>query len=78
MVQLGFDASKDFHNYTVTWSPTAIAWGVDGVVVHTDKGSAGKTIPWEPMALTVIIRPRDAAYAGDAELSIKSFSYVSA
>ena len=75
---LGFDASLDFHNYTVSWTPSAIQWGVDGKVLHTDTGAAGKTIPWEPMALTVIIRPRELAYSGDAELSIRSFSYTSA
>lgn len=33
-VQLGFDASKDFHTYAIDWSPLKIRWYVDGKLVH--------------------------------------------
>ncbi len=34
-VDLGFDASADFHTYAFTWHPDYIRWYVDGVLVHT-------------------------------------------
>ncbi len=41
VVDLGFDASEDFHTYAFDWSPTAIKWYVDGEVVHIEDGSNG-------------------------------------
>lgn len=41
LIDLGFDASKDFHRYGFRWSPTSIQWYVDGRVVHTEDGSRG-------------------------------------
>jgi endo-1,3-1,4-beta-glycanase ExoK len=34
VVNLGFDASKEFHNYSIEWSSHKIRWFVDGKVVH--------------------------------------------
>ena len=40
-IDLGFDASKDFHDYSFDWSPTAIKWFVDGrKVFETPSGGA--------------------------------------
>jgi endo-1,3-1,4-beta-glycanase ExoK len=41
IIDLGFDASLDFHTYAFEWSPTTIQWYVDEKLVHTDKASAG-------------------------------------
>ncbi len=77
-VQLPFDASQGVHNWTVVWAPSSITWMVDGKVLHTDSGQAGKTIPYEPQQLSLITRPRDSTYDGDAVFTVKSFSYSSA
>jgi endo-1,3-1,4-beta-glycanase ExoK len=33
-VQLGFDASKDYHLYAFEWAPDSIRWFVDGEKIH--------------------------------------------
>ncbi len=33
-IELGFDASKDFHRFTIEWSPYEIRWLVDEILVH--------------------------------------------
>jgi GR25 family glycosyltransferase involved in LPS biosynthesis len=40
-IDLGFDASKDFHLYAIDWRPGRVAWMVDGKVVHERVG-------WDP------------------------------
>ena len=34
LIELGFDASKDFHGYEIEWNANVIRWRVDGRVVH--------------------------------------------
>jgi len=41
-IELGFDASADFHTYAIEWMPDAIKWYVDGVLVHTANESSGE------------------------------------
>lgn len=43
-IDLGFDASADFHTYAIEWMPEYITWYVDGDDVHTENGSNG-TLP---------------------------------
>ena len=40
-IDLGFDASKDFHTYAFEWRPDSIRWFVDGRQVHEETGSRG-------------------------------------
>jgi len=40
VVQLGFDASKDFHNYGIEWSPHKIRWFVDDKMVYETPADA--------------------------------------
>ncbi|MCW2238792.1 family 16 glycosylhydrolase [Azospirillum canadense] len=47
VVDLGFDAAKEFHTYGIEWKANRIAWTVDGRVVHTAEG-APKTLPQTP------------------------------
>ncbi|MFB5269813.1 glycoside hydrolase family 16 protein [Paenibacillus enshidis] len=47
VIDLGFDASLDFHTYAFEWSPTSIKWYVDGKLVHTENGSRGE-LPSHP------------------------------
>lgn len=41
VVNLGFDASADFHDYAFRWSSGRLQWFVDGVLVHEETGSRG-------------------------------------
>jgi beta-glucanase (GH16 family) len=47
LIDLGFDASLDFHTYSFIWKPTSISWYVDGILVHTEDGSKGE-LPVNP------------------------------
>lgn len=40
-VELGFDATLDFHRYSIDWRPDRIVWSVDGRVVH-------ERLSWDP------------------------------
>lgn len=35
LIDLGYDASKEFHNYAFEWKKDAINWYIDGQLVHT-------------------------------------------
>jgi len=41
MIDLGFDASEDFHTYAFEWRPDSIRWFVDGRLVHEETGARG-------------------------------------
>jgi len=40
-IDLGFDASQDFHTYAFEWRPGGIRWFVDGRLVHEETGTRG-------------------------------------
>lgn len=40
-IDLGFDATEDFHRYTIDWRPDRVTWLVDGRVVH-------ERVSWDP------------------------------
>ena len=40
-IELGFDASQDFHTYGFLWSQDKIEWFVNGVLVHSEDGQRG-------------------------------------
>jgi GR25 family glycosyltransferase involved in LPS biosynthesis len=67
-IDLGFDASEDFHRYAVEWCPDRIRWFVDDVLTH-DRGSWDPTpIPHLPMTLHANLwAPRSLELAGAAE-----------
>lgn len=41
LIDLGFDASADFHTYGFLWAPDRIEWYVDGVLRHVETGTRG-------------------------------------
>jgi endo-1,3-1,4-beta-glycanase ExoK len=45
-IQLGFDASEGFHDYTFEWTPEKICWYVDGKIIA--KSHDGDKIPSTP------------------------------
>lgn len=49
LIDLGFDASQDFHDYSFIWSPSKIKWYIDGKLVHETKD--GAEIPSHPQNL---------------------------
>jgi hypothetical protein len=73
--QLPFAWGAAMHTYRVVWAPTFISYLVDGVEMHRDTGVAGKTIPFTAGNELIIIRPKNAVYAGDSYFNVKSASY---
>jgi GR25 family glycosyltransferase involved in LPS biosynthesis len=53
VIDLGFDASDDFHVYEIDWQPNAIRWIVDGRVVHERVIWQPTPIPDQPMEFNV-------------------------
>lgn len=47
IIELGFDASADFHTYSIVWMPESISWYVDEDLKHTENGSNG-ALPTTP------------------------------
>lgn len=64
-IDLGFDASLDFHTYSIEWHPDRISWFVDGALIH-ERGSWDPTpIPHLPMKLHANLwSPRSEGLAG--------------
>lgn len=53
LVDLGFDASEEFHRYEIEWSATAIRWRVDGQMVHERVNWNPTPIPHLPLQFNV-------------------------
>jgi hypothetical protein len=53
IIELGFDASKALHQYTIEWDPTEIRWFVDRKLVHRRAIWDPTPIPHLPMTLHV-------------------------
>ena len=51
LIDLGFDASENFHEYAIEWSSTAIRWSVDGLLVYERLDWDPTPIPHLPMQL---------------------------
>jgi hypothetical protein len=64
-VDLGFDATLDFHLYTIDWRPGVIVWSVDGEIVHERLGWDPTPLPHLPMHLHANLwAPRSGEVAG--------------
>ncbi len=50
-IDLGFDATRNFHHYAIDWRPGRIAWSVDGGIVHERVGWDPTPVPHLPMRL---------------------------
>ncbi len=69
-IELGFDASESFHEFTIEWNPTRIRWLVDGVIVHERSNWAPTPIPSLPMRFYVNLWPSESReFAGDFDES---------
>lgn len=64
-IDLGFDATEDFHLYAIDWRPGLIAWSVDGRIVHERAGWDPTPLPHLPMRLHANLwAPRSEDLAG--------------
>lgn len=64
-IDLGFDASEDFHLYAIDWRPDRIAWLVDGSIVHERVGWDPTPLPHLPLRLHANLwAPRSGELAG--------------
>lgn len=64
-IELGFDATQDFHLYAIDWRPGCISWLVDGKLVHERVGWSPTPIPHLPMRLHANLwAPRSQELAG--------------
>lgn len=69
-IDLGFDASADFHVYAIEWSPRRIVWSIDGVTVHERHGWDPTPIPHLPMRLHANLwAPRSEELAGRIDVN---------
>lgn len=50
-IDLGFDASLDFHRYSIDWRPDCITWAVDDRIIHRRASWHPTPIPHLPMTL---------------------------
>lgn len=57
LIDLGFDATSDFHSYAIEWDADEIRWYVDGVVVHRRSNWEPTPIPHLPMKFHINIWP---------------------
>lgn len=64
-IDLGFDATADFHRYAIDWRPDRVAWLVDGRVVHQRHGWDPTPIPHLSMRVHANLwAPRSEELAG--------------
>jgi GR25 family glycosyltransferase involved in LPS biosynthesis len=70
-IELGFDATSNFHRYAIEWLPDRIRWFVDEDLVH-ERGSWNPTpIPHLPMTLHANLwSPRSVELAGVAGIRL--------
>ncbi|MFD3264025.1 family 16 glycosylhydrolase [Phenylobacterium ferrooxidans] len=67
-IDLGFDATADFHTYAVEWTPGSIHWLVDGRIVHVRSRWDPTPIPHLPMRLHANLwSPRSVELAGQLD-----------
>jgi GR25 family glycosyltransferase involved in LPS biosynthesis len=57
LIDLGFDATEEFHSYAIEWSPNQLRWYVDGCLVHRRANWAPTPIPHLPMQFHLNLWP---------------------
>ncbi|WP_425069931.1 family 16 glycosylhydrolase [Reyranella sp.] len=64
-IDLGFDASEDFHRYAIEWEPTGIKWFVDDKLIHERTSWDPTPIPHLPMQFFINLwSSRSEEFAG--------------
>ena len=75
------DLTQHLHTYKLRWRENGVDWLIDGRVVHQTRGEPGKTVPWLPMSIRIILRPvnkHPTAFLGPAQVDVEHASYVPA
>ena len=75
------DLTQRLHTFKTIWRGDGADWLIDGRVVHQTRGEPGKTVPWLPMSMRIILRPNNkhpTAFLGSAVLDVEHASYTSA
>ena len=68
-IDLGFDASEDFHRYAIEWEPTGIKWFVDDKLIHERASWDPTPIPHLPMQFFINLwSSRSEDFAGKLAL----------
>lgn len=68
-IDLGFDATEDFHLYAIDWQPDRVVWLVDGKIVHERASWSPTPIPHLKMRLHGNLwAPRSEELAGRVDL----------
>lgn len=57
LIDLGFDASLDYHRYAIEWEAEELRWFVDDKLVHVRRAGRPTPIPHLPMRLHVNLWP---------------------
>lgn len=66
LVDLGFDAAKDYHAYAIEWEPEEIRWFVDDKLIHVRRVWEPTPVPNLPMQLHCSLwPPRSTELAGE-------------
>lgn len=69
-IELGFDATKEFHKFSIEWSANEIKWFVDDKLVHQRSTWGPTPIPHLPMQFHVNLWPtRSRELAGKIDIS---------
>ncbi len=79
-VDLGFDASQGMHDYAFSWTPTGIAWYVDGVLKYS-VAAGGVSLPVTPGQVMMNLWAVDASATGwagsyDGTPALALYDYV--
>jgi cellulose synthase/poly-beta-1,6-N-acetylglucosamine synthase-like glycosyltransferase/beta-glucanase (GH16 family) len=53
VIDLGFDASLEFHRYAIEWEPEEIRWFIDDKLIHVRRAGLPTPIPHLPMRFHV-------------------------
>ena len=68
-IELDFDTTADFHNYSIDWQADRIAWSVDGKLVHERLSWDPTPVPHLEMRLHANLwTPRSVELAGQLDL----------
>lgn len=61
VIDLGFDAAEEYHEYALEWDPEEIRWFVDGKLVHRRRAGRPTPVPHLPMRFHINVWPTCSA-----------------
>ena len=75
--RVAIDLTKGLHTYTIRWREIGMDWLIDDTLVHKVRGEAGRDVPWEPMSVRIILRPKNkpSAFLGAAQIEVSRVAY---